>query len=148
MKPIPDLTPYKGLAAESKLGLKPRAIGWLHHSQPYPTGPTPAEFPEKLLRFCLDPYTVGHQPQVDRCTLGRCPRMLPPEVREGQTAYFGAAEIRVIGQTEIYAAPTLIYHFVVVHDYRPPKEFIDAVLNGPQPGSDEHRVLINTLNNS
>jgi hypothetical protein len=143
---IPDLSPYTGLPAESKLGLKPVAIGWLGSGQPYPTGPTPAAFPEKLLRFCLEPYTVGHHPQVDRCTLGDCPRLLPPEVRDGQTAFFGMAEIRVLGQTEIYAAPTLIYHFVIAHEYRPPKEFIDAVLNGPQPGSDEHRVLINTLN--
>ncbi|MCX7805518.1 MAG: hypothetical protein N3A38_10060 [Planctomycetota bacterium] len=38
-------------------------------------------------------------------------------------------EIRVLGRDgKIYAAPTLIYHYVVAHKYRPPQEFIDAVM--------------------
>ena len=28
----------------------------------------------------------------------------------------------------VYAAPTLIWHYVTEHGYRPPDEFIDAVL--------------------
>ena len=39
----------------------------------------------------------------------------------------GSAEIRVFGREEgTYAAPDLIYHYVVDHHYLPPEEFIKA----------------------
>ena len=39
-------------------------------------------------------------------------------------------EIRVRGdERTVYAAPTLIVHYVEAHRYRPPEEFIAAVLN-------------------
>jgi hypothetical protein len=30
----------------------------------------------------------------------------------------------------IYVAPVLIYHYVAVHGYLPPDQFIEAVMNG------------------
>jgi hypothetical protein len=36
--------------------------------------------------------------------------------------------MRVAGSGKVYAAPTLVHHYVVAHDYRPPDEFIAAVL--------------------
>ncbi len=42
-------------------------------------------------------------------------------------------------------APTLIYHYVVDHQYCPPEEFIEAVLTGPVPGSPQHISLLRTL---
>jgi len=42
----------------------------------------------------------------------------------------------------LYAAPALIYHYVVEHDYKPPQEFIDAVMTVPQPGSEEYNALL------
>jgi len=41
----------------------------------------------------------------------------------------------------VYAAPDLIYHYVVEHHYCPPDEFIQAVLEGPLPGSLEYEAL-------
>jgi hypothetical protein len=69
---------------------------------------------------------------------------------EGQSRYgekthwlnIGDGEIRVIGKSAIYAAPTLIYHYVVEHQYKPPDEFIEAVLKGPSPESEEHKTLL------
>jgi hypothetical protein len=41
----------------------------------------------------------------------------------------GSAEIRVPGSGgRIYAAPDLIYHYVEAHGYRPPDEFVEAVM--------------------
>ena len=40
----------------------------------------------------------------------------------------GSAEIRVRGANRVYAAPELVYHYVVAHQYKPPREFIEAVL--------------------
>ena len=44
----------------------------------------------------------------------------------------GSAEIRVLGGGgKVYAAPNLIYHYVAKHKYRPPEEFIEAVMRVP-----------------
>ncbi|MCX4824617.1 hypothetical protein OG883_33135 [Streptomyces sp. NBC_01142] len=41
----------------------------------------------------------------------------------------GSAEIRVEGNGVAYAAPELIAHYVEVHDYLPPADFVEAVLS-------------------
>ena len=52
-------------------------------------------------------------------------------------------EIRVVGKDgKIYASPTLVIHYVEKHNYSPPQEFVDAVLNGPEPGSDEYEEVL------
>ena len=49
--------------------------------------------------------------------------------RNGREIVVGHAEIRVRGRGRIsYAAPTLIYHYIEVHRYLPPQEFIESVL--------------------
>jgi hypothetical protein len=58
----------------------------------------------------------------------------------------GSAEMRVFGEHgAIYAAPTLIYHYVLEHQYKPPDEFVRALLTGPRPPSDEYRALLQRL---
>ena len=47
----------------------------------------------------------------------------------GRETFLGSAEIRVQGKEgKVYAAPTLIYHYVAAHDYDPPQEFVEALL--------------------
>jgi hypothetical protein len=141
-----DLSPYKA-GSDRQLGYEPLAVGWLQRNKAFPTGKSSVEFQEKLLAFCFEEHTVNQARALSRCAVGdNCPRLLPPVKSEGQTAHFGSSEIRVIGENEIYAAPTLIYHYVTAHDYRPPNEFIAAVITGPPAGSPEHRALIKTLN--
>jgi hypothetical protein len=66
------------------------------------------------------PYTkvvLGISPDLDEC-----PIML------------GDAEMRVFGpKGRIYAAPNMLYHYVRVHHYKPPDEFLQALKNGPFP---------------
>ena len=51
----------------------------------------------------------------------------------------GSAEIRVFADGgAIYAAPDLIYHYMVVHRYKPPDQFISSLRNGPHPFSKEY----------
>jgi hypothetical protein len=42
------------------------------------------------------------------------------------------------GHGHIYAAPTLIYHYVEAHHYKPPDEFLQALREGPRPPSQEY----------
>lgn len=142
---ISDLSPYKA-GPDREIGFIPLAVGWLKRGQNFPTGPTPPDFVGKLLAYCFEVHTINHQRRTTPCAVsGDCPRVIPPEKRGQQLARFGEAEIRVIGESDIYAAPTLIYHYVVAHGYRPPEPFIEAVCRGPAAGSAEHRALIRAL---
>ena len=45
-------------------------------------------------------------------------------------------ELRVLGSDGvIYAAPAMLRHYITVHHYRPPEQFIQAVLHGLRPSS-------------
>ena len=78
------------------------------------------------------------------------PNLLNNGIKEGEARYgkqahwcgIGDGEICVTGKVAVYAAPTLIYHYVVEHQYRPPDEFINTVLSGTQPGTEEHKNLL------
>jgi len=46
----------------------------------------------------------------------------------GETAYLGFAEIRATHPDgTIFVAPTMIFHYVRDHKYKPPEKFIEAV---------------------
>lgn len=50
---------------------------------------------------------------------------------EGRSIELGDAEIEVTGRDRIrYAAPQLIFHYIVHHEYQPPSGFVEAVLQG------------------
>jgi hypothetical protein len=143
-----DLSPYRyyekvaGLEYFSDPRLASINVGWLDGSMEYPTDITNAEFKRKLLEFCFSENVVNQTRGFHVCNLADCPCPLhSPEQRDGQIAYFGGAEIRVVGRLATYAAPTLIYHYVVIHNYKPPEDFIDAILTSPAPNSDEYQDL-------
>lgn len=141
---LEDLDPYRGCEADENVGLDPLAVGWLQRNQPYSTGTIPEPFPEALLAFCFPEHTVCATRATRSCPL--CGERVAPITRDGHTTQPGTAEIRVLGEDDIFAAPDLIHHYVTIHGYQPPEVFIEAVLNGPPPGSPEHRALIRTLN--
>lgn len=54
--------------------------------------------------------------------------------RKSDKLLLGTSEIRVFqGFGRIYAAPTLIYHYVCDHGYKPPEPFIQALMAEPGP---------------
>lgn len=144
-----DLTPYVYFARQEPSGLVSLNVGWLSSAEPFAKGETSLEFKEKLFQFCLDEYVVHIARGFHVCEL--CGDISSEQWHsEGQSRYgekthwlnIGDGEIRVIGKSVIYAAPTLIYHYVVEHQYKPPDEFMEAVLEGPSPESEEHKVLL------
>lgn len=65
--------------------------------------------------------------------------------RNGETLLLGFAEIRVFSPSgQSFAAPSLIYHYISDHHYRPPNSFLAALRAGPKPPSqayfDELRI--------
>jgi hypothetical protein len=124
----PDLTPYEFSAGESDL----LNIGWLSKEQPFRRGPVPYLFASELRRLSQSPvnlYRGVHlcefcTPPEDLVALGEQCRNVWEMARSGN------GEVRVQSSSgATYAAPTLVWHYVVEHQYQPPQEFIDAVLS-------------------
>jgi hypothetical protein len=109
-----DLTPYTYLDPEQE---QPGTVnvGWLDRKRPFPIGQTSKEFRDKLGRLCL---------QRVKQTRGRHPCYFC----KGRERPGSSSEMRVAGNGKVYAAPSLVHHYVVAHDYQPPDEFIAAVL--------------------
>lgn len=116
-------------------------VGWLSGQIVYTEGNTSKEFQGRLLKFCngvVNPTRGWHSCEF-------CPPTAYDPVRGNPLEPFGTAEIRVFYKDNTYAAPNLIYHYVTEHNYKPPEEFIEAVLQGPLPGSSEYEELIQQL---
>ena len=117
-------------------------IGWLDVEYPYEIGEVPTEFVEKLwdlIHIRLIQLRGFHD-----CNLCK-PKSLYTRIseRHGETLKLGDAEIRAFGDFgKIYAAPNLIYHYVTDHSYKPPTEFISAVIKSPPANSIEYRKIL------
>lgn len=140
---FPDLTPHKnhqGILCESTLN-----VGWLSCEHGYDCGTSLSSFIERLWIFCASPVvrTRGYH----CCDLCRVPQIGPLRVTWGtQTTKLGTAEIRVFGEEgRVYAAPDLIFHYVTEHKYRPPSEFVSAILISPIPHTLEYDRLLAEL---
>jgi hypothetical protein len=138
-----DLTPY----SYYHLGVLDNTfnVGWLDKEHLYPKGITEDEIVEKLwllLHFRVLQLRGFHV--CEFCVpLSKAPM---PAERNGEIIHLGFSEIRVIGENgKIYAAPDLIYHYIVSHSYKPPEEFTDALRKGPMPNSVEYQIKLNKL---
>lgn len=117
-----DLTPHTYTATGGKEVLN---IGWLDEGQPFPVGPTPRQFQKALLKLCQRPILLHRGTHPCWFCGGKHPEC-------------GNGQIRVLGKSGIwYAAPTLVHHYVVRHEYQPPAEFIDAVVSPAAVGTDD-----------
>lgn len=127
-----DLTPYGYRWVEPHFSERLVNVGWLDSSASFDRGQVSDDVVEKLFRLCEKP--VSRTRGYHRCPFqppgspaSSCP--YPPEMKLGPwTIVVGDAEIGVPGNHGIvYAAPTLIGHYIQTHSYRPPEEFLAAV---------------------
>ena len=128
------LTHFEDLAACDYFGEDAahalRAVGWLGVDQHFPTGPTEATAFAKLKDLLRDPW----QPTV-RCGVHHCElcQYDPPS---------GQANLFVPNGTMIFVCPELIVHYIAAHHYRPPEEFLDAVLACPETRTMQYKKLL------
>jgi hypothetical protein len=121
-----DLTPYTYSQGEAMLN-----VGWLGPRLPFSVGQVDSEVLSRIAWLCLH-ETVEQVRGTYDCEL--CP---PAPVQDGVEAYLtqegvkpcllGSSEIRVPGDGVVYAAPSLVLHYLVDHDYLPPAVFLRAV---------------------
>ena len=60
----------------------------------------------------------------------------------------GVSNVYVPGNAVIYVAPSLVAHYVDAHEYQPPKEFMEAVLQCPPMRSMEYLRAIKSIGGS
>ena len=144
MSYYPDLSPYTyhrdGIATNTV------NVGWLDCQYDYPRGSVGDDFLYKLWGFTR--LRLIRMRGFHKCNLCLSNTTSPLTVTNGdETLFLGASEIRVFGGNGvIYAAPNMLYHYIKEHSYEPPKEFINAVLYGPAPTSDEYLSLLQKFN--
>src|SRR5260370_18043051 len=119
-------------------------VGWLARGHTFPTMTPDEDILDLLWSYCSISVVQtrgGHD--CEFCPVGSARYF----ERNGQRLLLGTAEMRVFSRDgRIYAAPTLIYHYVVVHHYKPPDEFLQALRKGPQPPSKEYFDALAKLN--
>jgi hypothetical protein len=102
-----------------------RNIGWLDPSQPFDQGPVPDWFADALLNVIRNP-TVNLSRGVHDCEF--CPPGTAITYPGPGVKSLAIDEIRVPAEPGVmFAAPSLVWHYVIAHDYRPPVEFVEAV---------------------
>ena len=123
-----DLTPYRYRADVDGSALN---VGWLGAGHDVPQGSVPEGFAGALAELARK-ERVNQTRGWHVCDLAGCPLTGHAVVRwDDMEMVLGSAEIWPVGADgTVYAAPNLIHHYVVDHGYRPPDEFIAAVLGG------------------
>jgi hypothetical protein len=128
---------YNDLSTECQVdrGEHVRAIGWLSEGHRFPTGRVPAEFLTALRSHVHSAWqpVVAMGPHF--CEF--CAKASTPEKRVG-----GARNVWIPASFVVFVAPELVVHYVEAHNYRPPEEFISAVLLCPQQDSPEFHALL------
>ena len=109
----PDFSPYEyGLENADPFVLN---VGWLSKGHEFPQGTVPDIFIERPWAFCREP--MRQSKGFHECELCTKPHEFGIAVHWNEEELrLGSAEIRVLGKDDVmYAAPNLVYHYVVEH---------------------------------
>jgi hypothetical protein len=112
-------------------------IGWLGSSPRFDQMEPDEELFDVIWDYCK--ISVAQYRGIHECEYCYPHRSNIGE-RQGEMLQLGSAEIRVFAESgAIYAAPDLIYHYMVEHRYKPPDQFVSALRSGPHPFSKEYQ---------
>jgi hypothetical protein len=163
---FPDLSPYLYFSDD----LRAKNVGWLNCGERFDTAPPSEDMLDLLWDFCFSAPIVSRG--CHSCDLCATPQTIHAS-RNGVTLLLGTSEIivfaresdtavlrRRLGEAEsgglfffrgskfpfsVFVAPTLIYHYVEVHHYKPPDDFVQALKEGPRPPDREYFDLAKKL---
>jgi len=103
--------------------------GWLAEGHAFRQGNVPDGFLDRLAWHCVNQRDRAYR-GIHICEL--CPKDMADHVSvvcEGKKHLLGGAEITVACGSRTYAAPNLILHYVAVHRYQPPDDFVEALMS-------------------
>ena len=120
----PDLMPYRRATGGNVPGVL--NIGWLDDSHDYPIGNVPDTVISKLKQLLLENRDVNKVGTIKGCPFCGVDVVYVPSTDARKL--LGMSEIWIPSKSgTIYAAPSLLYHYITKHEYRPPQEFLTAV---------------------
>jgi hypothetical protein len=127
-----DLSPYEYVKESIPAGVSAVNVGWLEPGQEYMQGEVPEDFIDVLAVTVRDSRRMKmrgwHSCQLTHVGYAE-PYPTTVDVG-GQKVSLGGAEIRVVAKSgEWLIAPDLVLHYVLNHSYKPPTDFIEAVLD-------------------
>lgn len=126
-----DLTPYTYDGDNGPVGVN---IGWLDRGHEFATGTVPDGLVRKLTGICGEPYERHRGThECELCDAG--PFDTAAEMREAlREGVASMSVIRVVGRDgRAYFSPAMIRHYIAKHGYKPPEEFIKAVMETELP---------------
>lgn len=117
----PDLSPY----SYSESGEPMRNVGWLGAGHPIPTGAVDRVVRDHLVRLARAPVNLMRGFHYCEFCDAESPLVATAADEPDDPAYLGSGEIRVPAGAALYAAPTMIFHYIDAHAYLPPPEFCE-----------------------
>lgn len=143
---IPDLQPCRVIVGALRLN-NPLAVGWLNPDNDYPQGSVDGNVIAYLTSLCSSSRTFSATHKT--CVLCDNPPSLLVVDFKDKTVTLGQGTILVFSrQGRVYQAPDMIVHYISVHGYQPPHEFIDAVLTSPPAESNQAYEEMRTFMNA
>ncbi len=144
----PDLSPYSYANSGFVQKLKTRYgfgydtqflnVGWLDAAFPYEKGAIDDIFLQKLFRRMRDQNSTIMYRGFHECpfcvddTFREPNHSMTFTILDGEKYHLGSVDFFVYdNRSTVFIAPNLIYHYITVHQYRPPDAFCEAILALP-----------------
>ena len=121
-----------------------RAIGWLEHPHPFTVGPVDEwvldrvrEFRARALFFVSERYMGYH---CCSFCFDKVPELSYANIDESDTCLI------VPGNDLVYCVPSGVDHYIKMHGYVPPGDFLEALRGSPLPGGAEYLDALKRAN--
>jgi hypothetical protein len=112
------------------------AIGWLDGEHSFLQGQPDTIFVDKLFDLLVKPWAPMHLLGFAECPF--CTLDSHGITYKDKKIVVGALNLFVPSDRFLYAAPSMIAHYILAHNYAPPTEFCEAVLRCPPMSSPEY----------
>jgi len=109
------------------------SIGWLERGQDYQRGEVSEEFSNKLQSLLVRPFQPSMKMGWHTCDLCHKIEDGPLFVTfQGKSVKMGISNLFVPAVDKVFVSPSLIVHYILEHNYKPPDVFIEAVRSCPE----------------
>lgn len=105
-----------------------RAVGWLDNIHSFAKGSVNPDFLRILKRHIAERWAIVIMMGIHECEL--CFK------------FASSGNVIIPTETVVYIAPEMIAHYIEIHNYKPPDEFIKAVIDCPQQQSSKYMNLV------